>query len=386
MKKTYWHAHNLPRIFILTLCMFSLIGMYLVERFKTFVPQDYYIENIAASQLAKQAFSVVKSRRHWLGISINKHDDPQQSGLIGYRLTNMTTDEGELSAKQTSINPNIAALFVDWLKRLNLKQGDVIALSATGSFPAFNISMLAAIKTLGLKPLIIYSMGASQYGANVLGFTWLDMNHELKVKHVFDYSPLGVTLGGVHDIALGMTEPVRTALKNTIHRYNFNYVDPEDTVDSIDKRMSLFQQGAGNKPIKAYINIGGGVASIGLKHLSVQNKIIKIHKRVHYRSLPTGVITSLPIDLANTDSVAVRFLKEGVPIINIRNVSQGIRVQYDLPRSPKFTPVIGWGPIFFHEEYNVTLTVLVLLMILSFLAILAVLSRRYLIRYIPTRR
>lgn len=386
MKKTYWHAHNLPRIFILSLCLFSLIGMYVVEHFQTFVPQNYYIQKVAAAELAKQAFDVIKTKRKQLGITIYPADDPQQSGLIGYRLTSMTTDEGNLSAKQTSINPNIAAIFVDWLKQLNLKQGDVVAFAATGSFPALNISMLAAMKTLGLKPLMIYSLGSSQYGANILAFNWLKMVNELVAKGIFNYKPIGISLGGVHDSAVGISEPIIEAMKAEVNKSHFNFIQPINTVDSINKRMVLYEQNKGNQPIKAYINIGGGVASIGLKHLTVEDKVIKIHKRVAYHSLPLGVITSLPIDLANTDSVAIRFLKRGVPVINLHDVGEGLRVEYQLPRSPEFSPVIGWGPIFFHEKYNETLTIFVLLFILFFLGMLAVLSRKYLIRYIPSKK
>lgn len=386
MKKTYWHAHNLPRIFIITLCLFSLIGMYVVEHFRTFVPQNDYVEKVAAAELAKQAFDVIKAKRKQLGIPVYSSDDPQQSGLIGYRLTSMTTDQGNLSAKQTSINPNIAAIFVDWLKQLNLKQGDVVAFAATGSFPALNISMLAAIKTLGLKPLMIYSLGSSQYGANILAFNWLRMANELVAKGIFNYEPIGISLGGVHDSAIGISEPIVQAMKADIAKTHIYFIQPKNTEDSIEQRMNLYEQNRNNQPIKAYINMGGGVASIGLKNLKSQDKIIKVSKRLAYHSLPLGVITSLPIALANTDSAATRFLKRGVPVINLHDVGEGLRAQYQLPRLPAFSPVIGWGPIFFHEEYNITLTIFVLLFIVFFLCVLAMLSRKYLIRYIPARK
>ncbi|OGO94454.1 MAG: hypothetical protein A3F10_02940 [Coxiella sp. RIFCSPHIGHO2_12_FULL_42_15] len=381
MKKMYWHAHNLPRIYIVTICIIALIGMAIVETHKRIVPQKYYKEKVAAAKLAAEAFHHVRSMRQRLSIAVNLGDDPQQSGLIGKQLTNITTDQGVLSAKQTSINPNIAAIFVDWLKQLNLKKRDVVAVGTTGSFPALNICMLAAIKTLGLRPLIIYSAGASQYGANVPGFTWLDIQNQLESAHIFNFKPLAVSLGGARDIAYGMTPQGKEILLNTIEKYKLTYLGPRGTIDSSNKRMEIYKRAAGDKPIKAYINIGGGMASIGLKAVPGSAEI----KHVSYlapHGLHTGVVKSLPIGLVNVDSVAVRFLREGVPVINIRHVAQKLREQYHLPRNPKVTPAIGVGAIFALESYNQWLASIILGVIVLVLIILAIVSRKYRIRYI----
>ena len=101
--------------------------------------------------------------------------DGSCTGLIGLSMSEITTDSGNLYSKRSSVNPNMAAIFVAWLSELNLKKGDVIALQETGSYPALDIAMLSAIKILELKPLIIFSVGASQFGANRPNFTWLDI-------------------------------------------------------------------------------------------------------------------------------------------------------------------------------------------------------------------
>jgi poly-gamma-glutamate system protein len=384
MKKIYWKAHNLPRYFILSLSAVALLGMTLVEMNKKFVPQKYYKEKIAAAELAHQAFSEIRLMRQRLGIPINLGDDPQQSGLIGKQLTDITTDQGVLVSKQTSVNPNIAAIFVDWLKQFNLKKGDLVAVGATGSFPALDISMLAAIKTLGLKPLIIYSVGASQYGANIPGFTWLDMEERLKQARLFDYEPLAVSLGGSRDVARGMAPEGQAILMSAITRYHFNYLDPQGTIDSINKRLELYKKAAGNQPIKAYINIGGNMASIGLKRApNALNKTPAAFNQPH--SLRTGPVRSMPIELVNTDSVAVRFLKEGIPVINIRNIAQKLRDEYNLPRNPKFSPTIGTGAIFAHKIYNRWLASLALSTTLAVLVVMAMVSRKYRIRFIRSK-
>lgn len=380
MKKMYWHTHNLPRIFIISLCLLTIAGMGVVEHFKKFVPVEYYQLKVDAAHTAKKAFKETKAYRKSQNIPINTNIDPQASGLIGKQLTDITSDPGDIITKQTTINPNIVAIFINWLKQANLRSGDTVAVGATGSFPALDINMLAAIKAMNLKPLIIYSAASSQYGANIPNFTFLDIQHDLYSKGIFNYQPIAASLGGGQDNGHNMSSKGRTTLTETIEKYGYPMIDPSGTIDSVNQRMALYNQASKDKTISAYINIGGGMASIGLKRL--QEKTIKGVDNVH--SLPTGLITELPISLANTDSVAVRFLKQGVPIINIHNIGAKLRNQYNLPINAQYS-IIGWGPLFFHETYNEILTAIVLGAIIAVLTLMAVLSRKYRIRYIPPR-
>ena len=155
MKKMYWHTHNLPRIFIISLCILTIAGMAIVEHFKKFVPVEHYQLKVDAAHTARDAFALVKQFRAKQNIPINTKNDPQSSGLIGEQLTKITSDPGNIITKQTTINPNIVAIFINWLKQVKLKPGDTVAIGATGSFPALDISMLSAIKTMKLHPLII---------------------------------------------------------------------------------------------------------------------------------------------------------------------------------------------------------------------------------------
>lgn len=380
MKKMYWHTHNLPRIFIVLLCLMTLLGMFVVEHFKKFVPVENYTLKVDAAHLTRDAFKAAKDFRRAQHIPINNSLDPQASGLIGDNLTEITSDGGNIITKRTTINPNIVAIFINWLDQLHLQPGDTVAIGATGSFPALDISMLAAIKSLQLKPLIIYSAAASQFGANIPGFTFIDIQHDLKQKGLFNYEPLAISLGGGQDIASRMSDKGRAILTDTINQYHYPLLSPTGTIDSVTQRMAIYKNAAHNQPISAYINVGGGMASIGLKQL--EHKKIKSIDKPH--SLPSGVIMELPISLANTDSVAVRFLKEGVPVVNVHNIGAKLRNQYNLPVDARYS-IIGWGKLFFHETYNEWLTGIVLLAILAVLITMAVLSRKHRIRYIPPR-
>jgi poly-gamma-glutamate system protein len=354
--------------------------MSIVEHFKKFVPVEHYQLKVDAAHTTKNAFKATKAFRQQQKIPIDTHLDPHSTGLIGERLTDITSDNGDIATKQITTNPNIVAIFINWMEQLNLQKGDIVAVGATGSFPALDISMLAAIKTMGLQPLIIYSSSASQYGANIPNFTFIDIQHYLHQKGIFDYRPIAVSLGGAQDRNHNMSKKGISILTKTINKYNYPFLQPTGTIDSINQRMSLYELAAKDKVISAYINIGGGMASIGLKR--VQDKAIKGTDNIH--SLPTGVITQFPINLANTDSVAVRFLKRGVPVINIHNIGSKLRNQYGLTTNAQYS-IIGWGPLFFHEAYNEFLTAIVLGVVIGVLIMMAVLSRKYRIRYIPPR-
>ena len=99
--------------------------------------------------------------------------DPNETALIGQDITPITTDRGYIEAKLTSINPNFAAVIVDMLKESDIQENDIVDVAFTGSFHGLNIAVLSALQILHLKPLVITSLGASNWGANDPYFTWL---------------------------------------------------------------------------------------------------------------------------------------------------------------------------------------------------------------------
>ena len=378
MKKLYWQPHNLPRTIIVCFCLFMLAGLWIVEHYKIIKYQAYFKEKLHAAHWTAKAFRTVRQGRLHRQIAINRSLDPQRSGLIGKEFSLITSDSGDLAVKQSTINPNIAALFIDWLKQLGAKPGDAVAVNMTGSFPALDIAMLAAFKTLSIKPLITFSASASQYGANIPGYSWVDMYHELTRKKLFDFPVLGVSIGGGRDRGYGMDALGVNALTEVIHKYGYNFLDSSGTIDGIDKRMALYVQAADGKPILAFVNVGGNMASIGLKQLGHHTRLSS-HKSI--RSLKTGVVDKLPIYLINTDSVAVRFLEKGVPVINVHNISRALLGKYKFPPQPTRPVVVGSGQMFYAKEYSTWLAGFMLLLDIGVFAGIAVYSKKYLIRY-----
>jgi poly-gamma-glutamate system protein len=377
MKKMYWQAHNIPRYLMILMCLVALIGMWVVEHYKSLKPQPYYQEKLEAAQLAGTAMEAIKKRRLALGFKIDREHDPQNSGLIGKHMTVVTSDHGKLLSKRTAINPNIAALVVGWMKEAGLEKGDYVAVGMTGSFPSLDICVLAALKVLGLKPLVVLSGGASQWGANLPGFLWIDMEHYLRRQKIFDTKPIGASIGGSQDRGKNMPKEGAAIIRNTIHSLGIHFIDSKSTEDGIVQRMALYRKAAGAKPISMYVNVGGGAASIGIR---VDKSSHLDPEKVRPERLDSGYVSSLPIRSANTDSVSVRFLKQGAPVINLHEIDH-IAKKYELPTSPKIQPFVGSGLIFFHYQYNKLLACIVLGVVMLMLLLLTVVSRRFVVKY-----
>ena len=407
MKTIYWHRKFISRYIILFLTIFMIVSLYIVEK-NLVVETKGYGYKINAAKLADQAFKLTQEDFLSKGYLCRSVGDVSCTGLLGLSMTPVTTDSGDLYAKKSSINPNIAALFVSWLKELDLKEGDTVAIQETGSYPALDISMFAAIKSLNLKPLVIFSAGASQYGANRPKFTWLDIYHNLVDKGLFNYSVLGATLGGPRDNAYGMTPTSISYLDDAIKRNDYKVINvpyKNATNYSIEKRMKLYKAAAGNNKIKAYINVGGNMASIGLKKTVITKSKPKSKKKttsekkgdstttpnessnygaddyVSVGSFPSGVTKELPPEYKGINSVAVNFLKEGIPVVNIRNITTSIIGRYGLIYNPSYVESPGKGKVFSQKRYNRPLAVILLIVDILLVVGMAIISRKYLISF-----
>ena len=141
-----------------------------------------YDMKIKAANLMKESMVELKNVRMEAGIFIDDENDPNETGLVGSPFSLITTDEGDLDAKLTTLDPNFSAGMVELMLRMYLQKGDTVAILLTGSMPGANIAVLTAANVMGLIPMVITSVGASQWGANHADFTWLDMESILLNK------------------------------------------------------------------------------------------------------------------------------------------------------------------------------------------------------------
>ena len=134
-----------------------------------------YDMKIKAANLMRESMVELKNVRMEASVFIDDENDPNETGLVGSPFSLITTDEGDLDAKLTTLDPNFSAGMVELMLRMNLQKGDTVAILLTGSMPGANIAILTAVNAMGLVPIVITSVGASQWGANQTDFTWLDM-------------------------------------------------------------------------------------------------------------------------------------------------------------------------------------------------------------------
>jgi poly-gamma-glutamate system protein len=346
MKKIYWRPQGTPLFAFVFIALLAIGGLTSVEHFQIVKKKPYYAEKVDASRLALGAMELVKDERLDRGIPIDSEADPTKSGLIGSFVTSVTSEAADLEAKQTSVNPNFAAVIVELLKEAGAKDGDIVAVSFTGSFPALNIAACAAFVTLHLKPVIISSVSSSQWGANNPDFLWIDMERFLNSKGIFPFRSVAASMGGKHDRAAELTERGRESILQSINRNGLSLIKSATLRGNIDQRMDIY---LGKARPKVYLNIGGGRAAVGIRPFK--------------RLLKPGLIFSDLPAAERADSVIRRFLKEGVPVIHLGEIKELAR-QYRLPVSPATMPKIGEGSVYYQKSYNLWLAGATLLAII----------------------
>ncbi|MEM7434383.1 MAG: poly-gamma-glutamate system protein [Myxococcota bacterium] len=374
----YWKPEGASQVQRALVAALAITGLVAVERFPSEEQQPYYAEKMLAARKAREAMDVIRDESEKRGLPSFEKTDPASSRLIGVLLSPITSGSGSLVSKQTTVNPNFAAVVVQWLKDLGIKSGDVVAVGLSGSFPAFNIAVYAAMHELGVEPVIISSTAASQWGANNPGFTWLDMESVLRKNEVFPYKSVAASLGGVGDEAIGLTGRGHKMLTRAIERNDIpaiGVLKPEsdaavdDLVEEapsdlaavdqnrVRERMRIYYENAGDRPIQAYVNVGGGTVSVGTK-VGKRKFLAGVNRRP-----PKGIDEMPP-------SVLGAFLESGVPAIHGTRMID-IAEAYGLEIAPRRTPEVGQGDIFQKRQPNRWLAGIVLVLILLSLFVIA---------------
>jgi poly-gamma-glutamate system protein len=318
----------------------ALLAFLAVENSKLDVKQKWYGEKLEAAKQAKAAQQFIKDYRLERGVFIDEVNDPNETALIGQDLTPITTDRGDIDAKLASTNPNFAAVVVELLKQAGVKERDHVAVAMTGSFPAINIAVLSALETLNLMPIVITSVGASNWGANDPQFTWLDMERVLNDQKIFHVRSVAASIGGGGDVGRGLSPEGREMIAQAIKRNGVEFINEEHVEQSIERRLKVYERHSKGRTIKAYITIGGGIASLGT---IVNGEII-----------PSGLSKELPVKNYPVRGAIIEMAKRGVPVIHLYNIRQ-MWTDYELPANPIPLPEPGSGGIFVRVKYNVTI-------------------------------
>jgi poly-gamma-glutamate system protein len=167
---------------------------------------------LASSQLARQALAAVAEHRRQTGVPIDSVNDPNGTGLVGLQYSLLTYGRSDLSDALTTTNPNFSAALVELLGRAGVRPGDTIGISWDGTYPALNIELLAAARTLRLEPVIVTALSAGMWGANYPGLTWIDLEGLLVRAGFWQYRTRVATLGGEDDNGRGLSPEGRAVL------------------------------------------------------------------------------------------------------------------------------------------------------------------------------
>ena len=341
-------------IVLIILSSLSLLAFIAVENSKVDVKQDWYNEKVEAAKLSQLAANYLKTYRLENGVFIDVINDPNQTALIGQEYTLVTTDRGYIDAKLSATNPNFAAVVVQLLKDAGLEENDNVAVGMTGSFPGLNISVLAALETLNMNPIVISSVGSSNFGANDPFFTWLDMENILNKSNIFHNKSVAASIGGGSDVGRGLSPEGRNLITNAIQRNNMRFINEKHLEESISKRLEIYDEHSKGQPIKAYINVGGGIASLG--------------NTINGKLIPPGLTQFLPMRNFPVRGVIIQMGLEEIPIIHLLNINT-LLAKYGLPASPVPLPEPGVGEIFIQKKYSVIVTsiaTLILIIVIVF--------------------
>jgi len=313
------------------LFVLSLVFFVLAKTLPSWEVKAIKEEMLEASRIMAEATSLLKACREDKSSPIDSSTDLNRTGLIGIRLSPITTSLGNLEAKRTTTNPNFAGLIVYLLKEAGVEAGDTIAVGASSSFPALIVAVLSASKAMDLNPLVIASLGASQWGANHPDFHWLNMYECLLENGIFPCKPVAVSLGGEQDRGEDMEEQGRNLLKRAIEENDIPVVEEKRLEANVEAKMHLYAEGAGEEGIKAFVNIGGSWSNLG-----TDAEILR---------LKPGLVKVDRIPPKESRGVLYEMAARDIPVIHLLYI-KGLVERYGLGWDPAPLPQPGIGEIY----------------------------------------
>ena len=311
----------------------------------------------AASVLMARSLESIRRLRAARGIPIDPATDPNATGIVGEEFTPLTTSLGEAEDKRTSANPAFAGMMVDYFRRAKLGRGDVVAVGASGSFPALLLATLCAAHALDLEPVVVYSIGSSMYGANIPGFTFVDMLAALRRDGLLPYRFAAVSPGGQDDGGTGVVfeEETGNLLVQETRRSGLPEVGGASLAERIQRRLRIYEEAAGTRPVKCFVNVGGASANFGNTEASLAlpaGLVLRPPARPDSPPAPPGPRPALPNSPpappgSPTRGLVFEFAARGVPVIHLLHV-KGLARENHLPYDPIPMPGLaghGVGPV-----------------------------------------
>lgn len=336
--KIYWRSSHVPAWGLVFLILAAVAALLAVENITQRDPvvENNYSTMVAASRKMRDAIEVIRPVRGSVR-PINPEADPQRSGLIGVATSDVTTTRGGLQSKQTSINPNWAAVAVKLIAEAGVEEGDLVAVAISGSFPALNLAVYTALEAMGAEPVIIASGSSSQWGANVPGMLWMDMENAWRDAGIITSRPVAASIGGVEDRGADLSPEGIAIIRQAILDSGISLLEPGSYQEAVAYRIALFREHSAGRPYKAFINVGGGATIVGPPSIDSQ--------------FSSGLSRNAPARAFAVDTVMGYFLREGVPAIHFIGVTS-MAERHGLPIAPEEAVPVGNGGVYAGTKYS----------------------------------
>lgn len=310
---------------LIVLACVSVIAWQSVEQLAARWPHARAEQLRAAALMARAAQSEIASAKEKLRLMQLIDVDPNRTGLIGPDWSETTTTIGEVQAKRTATNPDLAAAIARILLGLEPQPGAAVGIIASGSFPGANVAAISAVETLGFKPVIISSLGSSMFGATDPEFGWLDMESAVRSAGTWRARTAAVVLGGESATAESLSATGREMLLRAARRNGYEPIIASDLAE-LKRSVSSAIDDAAPEGLIAVINVGGSVLGIGTC--------------LDAYGIPSGLITrKLPCDRGVTGLVH-DFAARNVPVLHLLYIKR-LALDWGLPYDPVPLPSIG---------------------------------------------
>lgn len=331
---------KVPASTLVGLALFALVAYAIAERSVEPVHAKAYQMKLRAVALAQSAGRAIAGSKQERGIVSDPGNDPEGSGLIGPQFSLITTDRGVQAAKALAAHPNFAAAVTQMMLEAGVRSGDLVAVGMTGSLPGLNVAVLAACVAIGAEPVIVTSVGSSMFGATDPELTWLDMEQVCVKRGLWSYRSVAASLGGGGDAGRGLSPQGRQLLLDAMRRSGTAYLGAPNLFEAVKARVALYDSvaAARGKPIRLYVNVGGGVASLG----GAQNA----------RLIPAGLTRRLAAKNYPNRGVLNVLAERRIPILQLLEVESLARTYSIVDSRTGATPRPGKGLLFVKYRYN----------------------------------
>jgi len=292
------------------IAVFNLSLVYISATSKEYIKKDGLNEKLKSTSIMSACYDDL------LNISPTSADDMYDTGLVGIESSDITTifDTDIKSMKKSKIactHPNFAAFIVEKFQEIQLEEGDKVAISMTGSLPGANLAVISACQAMNLEPVIISSLGSSAWGANRNDMSWLDIESQLFINEKINYRSVAASIGGENDLGDNLSDRGIEIIEEVIAENDVEFVNKASLKENINRKIEIFKNNNQEFDYKAYVNIGGGAASIGYGDGK--------------DSLKAGIIYPIEKNIIKYDgfsnSIAKYFLDKGIPFVNIKNIN-----------------------------------------------------------------